>query len=150
MLGPEQKDPPHGLTVLKASENSTLGILVDMIAPSFKAILFEKLDKIAFKDLPKLQEGQTWVFQFIQDLGSIWSLYVGVVVEEVPQGPIAKLTVVVKPNERKGDLFYKVDCNKKIIRRLDKGPFLVILDPKGRNYATVLAQQLLDKIKQTL
>jgi hypothetical protein len=144
MLGPADK---FDLAILKTSQASTLALLVDMLAPVFKGILFEKLAVITFKDLPRLHEGQAWVFQFTQDLGAVWSLYVGTMVVDIPQGPDAKITVVVKPSEHKGDLFFMVDNNKNILRRLDRGPFLAKRDVKGRNYATLTSSHLLERLK---
>ena len=149
MLGPEESNSHYGMDMLKTSPENTLGLLVDLLSPGFRAILFEKLADLKFKDLPHLDEGQSWVFQYTQDIGAVWSLYVAVITPVLPKGSKAKRSVVVKPFERRGDLFYQVDNNKNIIRRLDKSPFLAIRELKPKNYSTVLSSHILDKLKMS-
>lgn len=147
MLGPNEKNAYYALDLLKTNPDNTLRLLVDMVAPGFKALLIEKLAHLKFKDLPHLDDGQSWVFQFTQDIGAVWSMYAAVFTQTVPCGESVKRTIIVKPLERKGDLFYQVDGNKNIIKRLDKSPFLAIRELKPKNYATVLSSYILDKLK---
>jgi hypothetical protein len=148
MLRPAQENGVLERLPFSSSVENTAGVLTDMLAPSFKHLLEERLTKLSEKDLPKLLSGEKWVFEFTQDFGSVYSLYVGIYTETIPRDSSVKLTRVIRPLKERHNLYYLVNEKFKVERRLDKKPFLAIRDSKGRNYATITAKSVIETLKK--